>query len=56
MESLCTHLSPGLKLIERLKVLHFGCQNVNANLFTSAVDVYQVIFSIFGACYVTFYT
>ena len=31
-------------------------QNVNANLITSAVDVYQVTFSVFGVYYVTFYT
>ena len=28
-------------------MLRFGYQNLNANLFTSAVDVYQVIFSVF---------
>ena len=28
-------------------MLRFGYQNLNTNLFTSAVDVYQVIFSVF---------
>ena len=28
-------------------MIRFGHQNVNANLFTSAVDVYQVTFSVF---------
>ena len=37
-------------------VIRFGYQNVNANLFTSAVDVYQVTFSVFGVYYITFYT
>ena len=29
---------------------------VNVNSFTSAVDVYQVLFSVFRVYYVTFYT
>ena len=28
-------------------MLRFGYKNVNANLFTSAVEVYQVTFSVF---------
>ena len=43
-------------LVIRRLVLSFGYQNLNANLFTSAVDVYQVIFSVFRVYYVTFYT
>ena len=49
-------LHEGQTLPKRGLVIRFGYQKVNANLFTSAVDVYQVTFSIFGVYYVTFYT
>ena len=37
-------------------MIRFGYQTVNANLFMSAVDVYQLTFSVFGVYYRTFYT
>ena len=37
-------------------MLRFGYENINTNLFMSAVDVYQVIFSILGVNYIMFYT